>query len=57
MLGIYLEGPYFSMEKKSPTTPIYKEPRSEEIKNLIELSNNTIKIVALAPELKELKNR
>lgn len=56
VLGIYLEGPYFSMEKKGAQPPQYiKNPDLEEIKNLIELSNNTIKIVALAPELEGAK--
>ncbi|SCL87442.1 N-acetylglucosamine-6-phosphate deacetylase [Sporanaerobacter sp. PP17-6a] len=56
VLGIYLEGPYFSMERKGAQPPQYiKNPNVEEIKNLIELSNDNIKVVALAPELKGAK--
>ena len=56
VLGVYLEGPYFSMEKKGAQPPQYiKNPDLEEIKNLIELSKNTIKIVALAPEIEGAK--
>lgn len=53
VLGIYLEGPYFSMEKKGAQPPEYiKDPDLDEIKELIELSKNNIKVVAIAPELK-----
>ncbi len=56
VLGIYLEGPYFSMERKGAQPPQYiKNPNVEEIKNLIELSNDNIKVVALAPELNGAK--
>lgn len=56
VLGIYLEGPYFSMEKKGAQPPEYiKDPDLDEIKELIELSKNNIKVVAIAPELKGAK--
>ena len=56
VLGIYLEGPYFSMEKKGAQPPQYiKNPDLDEIKNLIELSKDTIKVVALAPEIEGAK--
>lgn len=52
VLGIYLEGPYFSMEKKGAQPPEYiKNPDLDEIKEFIKVSNNTIKVVSLAPEL------
>lgn len=56
VLGIYLEGPYFSMEKKGAQPPQYiKNPDLDEIKDLIKLSKDTIKVVAVAPELKGAK--
>ena len=56
VLGIYLEGPYFSMEKKGAQPPQYiKNPDLDEIKDLIKLSQDTIKIIALAPELEGAK--
>lgn len=56
VLGIYLEGPYFSMEKKGAQPPQYiKNPNVYEIKELIELSKDTIKVIALAPELEGAK--
>lgn len=56
VLGIYLEGPYFSMEKRGAQPPEYiKDPDLDEIKELIELSKNNIKVVAIAPELKGAK--
>jgi N-acetylglucosamine-6-phosphate deacetylase len=53
VLGIYLEGPYFALEKKGgqPEKHI-KKPDLEEIKELIKYADNHIKIVSLAPELK-----
>src|SRR6056297_1002862 len=51
LLGVYLEGPYFSPEKKGaqPLSEI-RDPDNSELDAMIEASNDTIKIVALAPE-------
>jgi N-acetylglucosamine-6-phosphate deacetylase len=56
LLGIYLEGPYFNILKKGaqPGQAI-KDPDIEEVKEFIETSKNTIKVVSLAPELKGAK--
>lgn len=51
-LGIYLEGPYFSMEKKGAQPPEYiKNPSIDEITDFIQAAKNHIRIVAVAPEL------
>lgn len=57
LLGIYLEGPYFNYAKKGaqPGCDI-KDPDIDELKEFIEASNNTIKVVSLAPELKGAKD-
>lgn len=52
VLGLYLEGPYFSQDKKGAQPSKYlKNPDINEIKEFIKLSNNNIKVMALAPEL------
>ncbi|WP_422445096.1 N-acetylglucosamine-6-phosphate deacetylase [Thermoanaerobacterium sp. DL9XJH110] len=52
LLGIYLEGPYFSMARKGAQPAEYiKNPSVGEVENFIKISRNTIRIVALAPEL------
>lgn len=52
VLGIYLEGPYFSQIKKGAQPAEYiKKPDLEELKEFICLSNGNVKIVALAPEI------
>ncbi|AEE90666.1 N-acetylglucosamine-6-phosphate deacetylase [Tepidanaerobacter acetatoxydans Re1] len=52
VLGLYLEGPYFSLAKKGAQSPEYlKNPDIDELVDLIKLSGNSIKVVALAPEL------
>lgn len=56
VLGIYLEGPYFSIKKKGAQPPQYiKNPNIDEVKDFIDLSKDTIKIVAVAPELEGSK--
>lgn len=52
VLGLYLEGPYFSTIKKGAQPDEYiKKPCIEEIEDFINISHNNIKIMALAPEL------
>lgn len=52
VLGLYLEGPYFSAAKKGAQSPEYlKNPDIDELTKFIQLSKGTIKVVALAPEL------
>ncbi|QIB27599.1 N-acetylglucosamine-6-phosphate deacetylase [Caloranaerobacter azorensis] len=52
VLGLYLEGPYFSQEKKGAHAPRFlKSPEINELKEFLDVSNQTVKIVALAPEL------
>lgn len=51
ILGSYLEGPYLTEEHKGAhPVEFMRELDLEEIKNLIKISNNTIKVFALAPE-------
>ena len=51
--GLYLEGPYFAMEKKGAQPAEYiANPDLKELEEYIRLGKGHIKIVALAPELK-----
>lgn len=52
VLGLHLEGPYFSMKKKGAQPGEFiKNPCIEEIKSFIDASENNVKLVAIAPEL------
>ena len=52
LLGIHLEGPYINELYKGAQNENYiREPNINELKELINISNNDIKIVTLAPEL------
>lgn len=52
VLGLYLEGPYFSMDKKGAQPGEYiKLPDIKELDDFINISNNKVKIVSMAPEL------
>ncbi|MEA1974995.1 MAG: N-acetylglucosamine-6-phosphate deacetylase, partial [Bacillota bacterium] len=52
LLGLYLEGPYFAMEKKGAQPGQYiKEGSIAEVKEYIKAGNGFIKIIALAPEI------
>ncbi len=56
MLGLYLEGPYFSVKKKGAQTEKYITGiRLDELKNYVECGKGLVKIVALAPELEKSK--
>lgn len=51
LIGIHLEGPFFSMEKKGAQPGKYiKNPDIEEIKEIINMSQGRLKMVSLAPE-------
>ncbi|MCG0274939.1 MAG: N-acetylglucosamine-6-phosphate deacetylase [Thermosediminibacteraceae bacterium] len=52
LLGIYVEGPYFSLEKKGAQPAEYiKRPDINELKELLAASGNGVKVVSLAPEV------
>jgi len=56
VLGIHLEGPYINPEKCGAHDAEYVRPPSpDEIKELLEAANRTIKIVTFAPEVKGSK--
>ncbi|TYP54214.1 N-acetylglucosamine-6-phosphate deacetylase [Thermosediminibacter litoriperuensis] len=51
LLGIYVEGPYFSTAKKGAQPAEYiRKPDTAELDELLRLSENSIRVVALAPE-------
>lgn len=56
ILGAYLEGPYLTAEHKGAHPPQYmRDLNLKEIKKLIKISNNRIKVFALAPEKENSK--
>jgi N-acetylglucosamine-6-phosphate deacetylase len=65
VLGLYLEGPYLNVEKAGAQNPQYiKDPNLTEVKEILDIAGETVKVVALAPEkvnaievIKELKKR
>ncbi|QHM72710.1 N-acetylglucosamine-6-phosphate deacetylase [Mixta intestinalis] len=51
VLGSYLEGPYFTPQNKGAHTPeLFRELDLSELEALIATSQNTLRVVALAPE-------
>jgi N-acetylglucosamine-6-phosphate deacetylase len=52
VLGVHLEGPYINPEKHGAHDAEHVRPPSpEEIKEMLEAANRTVKIVTLAPEV------
>ncbi len=50
--GIHMEGPYFSYAKKGAQNPEYlRLPCIREFNELFEISENSIKLISVAPEL------
>ncbi len=53
VLGIYMEGPFFSFAKKGAHNPKYlTDPNSGMVERLNAVSNGKIKVVCISPELK-----
>ena len=51
-LGLYLEGPFFSLKKKGAQPGEFiRDPNIDQLKEYIQAGNGLVKIVALAPEL------
>jgi N-acetylglucosamine-6-phosphate deacetylase len=51
ILGIHLEGPFFSISKKGAQPKEFiKEPDLDFINNIVTISNNKLKMISLAPE-------
>lgn len=51
ILGSYLEGPYFTPQNKGAHPPaLFRELDVSELDSLIEVSQHTLRVVALAPE-------
>ncbi|WP_461615394.1 N-acetylglucosamine-6-phosphate deacetylase [Clostridium sp. Marseille-QA1073] len=51
LLGIHLEGPFFSILRKGAQPEKYiKEPDIEIVKDFVELAKNKLKMVSIAPE-------
>ena len=56
--GIYLEGPFISMEKKGAQNPAYiHKPDMEMLKRLQQAAGGLIRIVAIAPETEGAMDR
>ncbi|MHA1596936.1 MAG: N-acetylglucosamine-6-phosphate deacetylase [Candidatus Asgardarchaeia archaeon] len=52
ILGIHLEGPYFSTEKPgAAAAKTFRKPNLDEVDEVVKASGNTIKIIDVAPEL------
>ncbi len=52
LLGIYMEGPFFSFDKRGAQDENYLiHPEKAVFKELLDASKNTVRIISLAPEL------
>ncbi|ASP28163.1 N-acetylglucosamine-6-phosphate deacetylase [Spiroplasma corruscae] len=53
-LGVHLEGPFISAEKKGAhELSLLENPNLDTLKKLIEVSDNTIRIITYAPDLQD----
>ncbi|MBU5312083.1 N-acetylglucosamine-6-phosphate deacetylase [Tissierella carlieri] len=51
LIGVHLEGPFFSLDKKGAQPGKYiKNPNKEEIREIFNISNGRLKMVSIAPE-------
>lgn len=51
LIGIHLEGPFFSLDKKGAQPGKYiKKPNMEDIREILNISNGGLKMVSIAPE-------
>ncbi|MCQ4925704.1 N-acetylglucosamine-6-phosphate deacetylase [Tissierella carlieri] len=51
LIGIHLEGPFFSLDKKGAQPGKYiKKPNMEDIREIFNISNEGLKMVSIAPE-------
>ncbi len=52
LVGVHLEGPYINkIYKGAQNEAFIREPNSEELKELIEVSNDNVRLITLAPEV------
>jgi len=65
ILGVYLEGPYISIDRAGAQNPRYiRDPDLSEVKEILDAAGKIVKVVALAPErlnaiqiIRELRRR
>lgn len=51
VLGSHLEGPYINFNKKGAQQDYIREPKLSELQEIIEASEDTLKVITLAPEV------
>lgn len=53
LVGVHLEGPYINkIYKGAQNEAFIREPNVEELKELIEVSGNNVRLITMAPEIK-----